>query len=165
MIPQFSHLGCFAGGNWILGGKLLNSDEIFHYGLALADGCAQTYANSATGIGPEVFVFKTASGGTNRVNITDPAFYQKNGWTYKVNDYVLRPEVIESMFYAYRATGDTVWQDRAWAAWQAISKYCKAPAAYASLEDVSSTSTKQVDDSESFLYVRVLEDASAELKN
>lgn len=31
------------------------------------------------------------------------------------------------MFYAYRITGDTTWQDRAWAAFEAMKKYCITP--------------------------------------
>lgn len=29
------------------------------------------------------------------------------------------------MFYAYRITGDSIWQDRAWKAWQAIEQCCQ----------------------------------------
>lgn len=152
-IPQFSHLGCFAGGNWILGGKLLDNDGIFQYGLALTDGCAKTYTSSVTGIGPELFVFKSANGETNGVTINNQSFYKKNGFDYEVVDYVLRPEVLESVFYAYRATGDQYWQDLAWGAFRSIQKYCKAPAAYAAISAVNSTQPEQLDDSESFLYV------------
>jgi len=152
VIPQFSHLGCFAPGNWILGGKLLGSDGVFQYGLALAAGCINTYTSSVTGIGPESFVFKTTSGGTNQVTIDDPAFYEKNGFNYGSVDYVLRPEVLESVFYAYRTTGDSHWQDLAWAAFNNIQKYCKAPAALAGIVAVNDTQTQQYDDSESFLY-------------
>ena len=32
------------------------------------------------------------------------------------------PEPIESIFYAYRLTGDTIWQDYAWEAFEAMLK-------------------------------------------
>ena len=38
-----SHLECFAGGNWIMGGRLLNNDTIVNYGLKLVDACINTY--------------------------------------------------------------------------------------------------------------------------
>lgn len=155
VIPQFSHLGCFAGGNWILGGKLLSSDAIVKYGLQLAAGCINTYTSSATGIGPESFAFKTSSGGTNGVTISDEAFYNTNGFNYQSVDYILRPEVLESVFYAYRATGDKHWQDLAWNAFNNIVKYCKAPAALAGIVAVNDTNTAQYDDSESFLYAEL----------
>jgi mannosyl-oligosaccharide alpha-1,2-mannosidase len=40
-------LACFHGGNWILGGKLLNNETIVKYGLDLTDGCWNTYARTA----------------------------------------------------------------------------------------------------------------------
>lgn len=155
-IPQFSHLGCFVGGNWILGGKLLDSNEIFQYGLDLANGCINTYTSSATGIGPEVFVFKTENGGTNGVTISNETFYQEHGFDYAIPSYVLRPEVLESVFYAYRSTGDKRWQDLAWNAFNSIKKYCKAPAALAAISQVNNDQTTQINDSESFLYAELL---------
>ena len=38
-----SHLECFHGGNWIMGGKLLNNQTIVDYGLKLVDACMNTY--------------------------------------------------------------------------------------------------------------------------
>jgi mannosyl-oligosaccharide alpha-1,2-mannosidase len=151
-IPKYSHLGCFAPGNWILGGRILENTGIFGYGLRLAAGCMHTYTSTVTGIGPESFAFRTASGGTNRVSIYDEDFYRKNGFNYRAVDYVLRPEVLESAFYAYRTTGDFRWQDLAWDAFQNIQTYCKAPAALAGIMAVNKTDTAQYDDSESFLY-------------
>ncbi|PWN32390.1 seven-hairpin glycosidase [Meira miltonrushii] len=155
LIPQFTHLGCFAGGNWILGGKLLDSNEIFQYGLDLANACVNTYTSSVTGIGPEVFVFKTDNGGTNGVTISNETFYKEHGFDYAVPTYYLRPEVLESVFYAYRSTGDKRWQDLAWTAFNSIIKYCKAPAALASISQVNNTQTTQINDSESFLYAEL----------
>jgi len=37
------HLGCFVGGNWIMGGRMLNNDTIVEYGLKLVDACINTY--------------------------------------------------------------------------------------------------------------------------
>ena len=42
-----SHLECFHGGNWILGGKLLNNQTIVDIGLKLVDSCWNTYASTA----------------------------------------------------------------------------------------------------------------------
>ena len=41
-----SHLACFYGGNWILGGALLNNQTIIDYGLQLTDACWNTYAST-----------------------------------------------------------------------------------------------------------------------
>lgn len=35
------------GGNWLLGGKLLNNQTIINVALELVDGCWNTYAGDA----------------------------------------------------------------------------------------------------------------------
>ena len=42
-----SHLACFHGGNWLLGGKLLNNQTIVDIALELVDACWNTYASTA----------------------------------------------------------------------------------------------------------------------
>lgn len=154
-IPRFSHLGCFAGGTWVLGGKILGQKTWVDYGRKLAYSCAQTYRRSITGIGPESFVYIAPPNNTNGVTIYDTAFYKKNGFNYESVDYILRPEVSESVFYAYRSTGDPMWKDLNWLAYQNIIKYCKAPAALAGIAEVNNTNTAQLDTSESFLYAEL----------
>lgn len=43
---------CFAGGNFLLGGKLLDRQDIIDLGVAVTDGCHQTYNTTLTGLGP-----------------------------------------------------------------------------------------------------------------
>jgi mannosyl-oligosaccharide alpha-1,2-mannosidase len=49
------------GGNWIMGGKLLDNATIVNFGLNLTDSCMNTY-NTPTGIGGGGFAFVTADG-------------------------------------------------------------------------------------------------------
>lgn len=42
-----SHLACFHGGNFILGGQLLGNDTIVKAGLELTDACINTYTSTA----------------------------------------------------------------------------------------------------------------------
>jgi mannosyl-oligosaccharide alpha-1,2-mannosidase len=71
-----------------------------------------------------------------------------------INDgrYILRPEAIESIFIMYRITGDRKWQDKAWN----IENATRTEIAYASLEDVSQPTPKQVDKMESFWTAETL---------
>ncbi|CAO1632351.1 unnamed protein product [Parajaminaea phylloscopi] len=155
LIPRGSHLECFHGGNWMLGGKLLQNDAIFQHGLALTEACINTYTSSATGIGPESFVYAAADGSTNGVSITNKDFYQANGFDYETPSYVLRPEVLESVFYAYRFTGDKKWQNAAWTAFNHIKEYCGGALSLAAIQDVSNVQTDKLDDSESFLFAEL----------
>nr|CDI52844.1 related to Mannosyl-oligosaccharide alpha-1,2-mannosidase precursor [Melanopsichium pennsylvanicum 4] len=153
-LPRWSHLGCFAGGNWILGAKMIGNNAFDEYGQALVAGCANTYTSSPSGIGPESFVFIGEGNNTNGIKINDAAFYRKHGFDFEVVQYILRPEVMESVFYAYRTTGDTKWQDIAWSAWKSIYKNClvKQNGALAALANVNATNPTKLDDSESFVY-------------
>lgn len=96
-----SHLACFNGGSLVLGGHILNRKDILDFGLKLTQGCRTTYAATATGIGPETFGFDAES-----VPPYQEDFFKKHGFFIQDSSYVLRPEVIESMYYAWRITGD-----------------------------------------------------------
>ncbi|KAF9485016.1 seven-hairpin glycosidase [Pholiota conissans] len=158
-----SHLACFYGGNWILGGKMLNNETVVNLGLELSDACWNTYASTATGIGPETFDFMSSDGsytGSDQKDIPEDqiAFNEKHGFYIDAPYYVLRPEVLESNFYAWRATGDTKYIDRAAAAVKSFQTYLKVTdsGGYAGLHDVDNSSSDRVDDTESFWFAEVL---------
>ncbi|KAA1091696.1 maturation of Asn-linked oligosaccharides protein [Puccinia graminis f. sp. tritici] len=152
---EFSHLACFTGGNWLMGGKVFQDDQLIDYGLKLIATCMETYKRTATGLGPEIFRFLGPKGETTdeKPSPQDLEFFRANGFYIANAAYHLRPEVIESVFYAWRLTGDTQYQEFVWQAFKSLQKYCKAPASYSDIEDVNSSSNpKPKDASESFLY-------------
>ncbi|KAI0366836.1 seven-hairpin glycosidase [Pilatotrama ljubarskyi] len=157
-----SHLACFMAGNWIMGGKLLNNNTIVNIGLALNEGCWNTYASTATGIGPEAFGYISSDGGftgSGDPSAGDLAFYNRNGFYILPgdSDYFMRPEVLESNFYAWRATGDTKFYERAVSATNSFATFLKTPTvAFAPIDDVDSTDSDFIDDMESFWFAEVL---------
>ncbi|KIJ32152.1 glycoside hydrolase family 47 protein [Sphaerobolus stellatus SS14] len=173
-----SHLACFHGGNWILGGSLLNNQTIVNIGLKLVDACINTYASTATGIGPEVFSFISKvttqpPNGTDDGNFTDSgvpiqpsdlAFNAKHGFYFfpDSNDYILRPEVLESNFYAWRVSGDTKYLQNAENALRSFQKFLIVPGGdggVSGLNDVNNatvTDSTRVDDTESFFFAEVM---------
>ncbi|KDQ18619.1 glycoside hydrolase family 47 protein [Botryobasidium botryosum FD-172 SS1] len=161
-IDVFSHLACFVGGNWILGGKLVNNDTIVDYGLKLVDTCHNTYASTRTHIGPESLAFVGSDQPITAemsVPIDQKGFYDQHGFYITNGYYFLRPEVVESMWYAYRITGDSKYQDWVYDAFKSVEKYCKTKISYASLVDVNpqeGAEVVQYDDSESFFYAEVM---------
>jgi mannosyl-oligosaccharide alpha-1,2-mannosidase len=84
------------------------------------------------------------------------AFYEKHGFYITGADYILRPEVLESNFYAWRVTGDTKYLDRAAAAVTSFNKYLPATVAFAGINNVNSRKSSKVDDMESFWFAEVL---------
>ena len=115
-----------------------------------------------TGIGPEVFAFISSDGNyTGGSNATEAQleFYNEHGFYITAPDYILRPEVLESNFYAWRVTGDSKYLKRAEKAIESFQTYCKVENnGYAGLINVddSSSSRQMIDDTESFWFSEVL---------
>lgn len=156
------HLACFNGGNFILGGLTLNEPRYVQFGLMLVDSCYETYTATATGIGPEVFRWQDSLLPANATNnpsapLNQSAFYEKAGFWISSGYYVLRPEVIESIYYAYRATGDPKYQEWAWDAFVAINKTCRVGSGYSTIKNVNQPDGGGFADfQESFWFAEVL---------
>ena len=72
------------------------------------------------------------------------------------SDYILRPEVLESNFYAWRATGNTKYLDNAASAIQSFKKYLPTTVAYAGINDVNDVASTKNNDMASFWFGEVL---------
>lgn len=126
------HLACFDGGNFILAGQVLGEQRYINFGLALVEGCHDTYTQTATGIGPETFAWDQANVPANQTE-----FFQRAGFYITSPEYILRPEVMEGYYYAYRATGNSKYQDWAWDAFVAINATTRVGSGYSSINDVN----------------------------
>ena len=84
------------------------------------------------------------------------AFYQKHGYYITAAYYVLRPEVLESNFYAWRVTGDQTYLQRARSAINSFNRYLSTSTGFAGIYDVHNRMTPRVDDTESFWFAEVL---------
>lgn len=160
--PQCQHLTCFVGGMLALGGRLVNNATHVEAGRRVAEGCVWAYQNSPLGIMPEFFhmircdsrsscAWDESRWRSERESNAPPGFAS-------IDDarYILRPEALESVFYLYRITGDTKWQDYAWEMFTAIEKYTRTELANAALEDVTLSPPIQVDSMESFWMAETL---------
>lgn len=112
-----------------------------------------------TGIGPEAFAYISSDGnftGGDPITPEQLAFYNKHGYYITSSDYIQRPEVLESNFYAFRATGDTKYLDRAASAVRSFNTFLKTPGGFACLNDVNNVTAPLLDAGESFWYAEVL---------
>jgi mannosyl-oligosaccharide alpha-1,2-mannosidase len=67
------------------------------------------------------------------------------------------PETIESLFIAFRLTGDKVYREYGWSIFQSIQKHCRVETGgYASIINVDQNPAVQEDKMETFLMVRSL---------
>jgi mannosyl-oligosaccharide alpha-1,2-mannosidase len=157
-LNEMSHLGCFAPGNLLLGGRHLNRKDLIVLGQALLDGCRHSYATTPTGIGPELFSWAPASpyrnGTFTPTSQRQASEFAKHGIWLVDPQYRLRPEYVESLFYAWRVTGEQRYREWAWQAFEAMEKHCKTPNGFAGLKDVMAKGGEDpsawLDESESF---------------
>ncbi|TKA28340.1 Mannosyl-oligosaccharide alpha-1,2-mannosidase 1B [Salinomyces thailandicus] len=145
------HLACFDGGNFILGGLVLNEQKYIDFGLKLVAACEDTYNQTLTGIGPEVF-----SWNASMVPADQQEFYDRAGFYITNSQYILRPEVLESFYYAYRATGDSKYQDWSWNGFVAINATCRTGSGFAEISDVNAANGGSfMDFQDSFFFAEV----------
>lgn len=130
-----------------------------------------------TGIGPETFEWMSENGENSEPDEGELEFYNEHGFWITgtttlftsqstlskrsfclASDYVQRPEVLESNFYAWRATGNTEYLDRAWSAIQSFEKFLNVGdnLGYAGLNDVNDVSGGLQDETQTFWFAEVL---------
>ncbi|MEW5799426.1 MAG: glycoside hydrolase family 47 protein [Bacteroidota bacterium] len=84
----------------------------------------------------------------------EPESYDYVDQKVRRNGYPLRPEIIESAYYLYKITGDTLYQHMGVTFFESLKKYCRTDAGYAELKDVI---TKEKEDMmESFFFAETL---------
>ncbi|KAL1962546.1 hypothetical protein VTN77DRAFT_9421 [Rasamsonia byssochlamydoides] len=146
------HLTGFAGGNFLLAGSVLGRQDFIDFGLRLVAAWYDTYNSTATGIGPEEF-----SWDPNSVPADQETLFKEAGFYITASNYVLRPEVIESIYYAYRITGDQKYRDWAWNAFVAINSTTHVGSGYSGINNVNVAGGAGFDNvQESFLFAEVL---------
>ncbi|OCK86043.1 glycoside hydrolase family 47 protein [Lepidopterella palustris CBS 459.81] len=141
-LNEQSHLACFAPGNLMLGGRFLDHPNLVSLGKALLEGCHHTYASSATHLGPEIWSWLPQSAPYLSNATFTPTTVRhtlelaENGFWIVNPTFRLRPEYAESLFYAYRITGEQRYRDWAWDVFVALEKHCKTRFGFAGLKDV-----------------------------
>lgn len=145
---KMDHLVCFMGGLLALGAYTdplgLESERAqrdLTTGKALTYTCYQMYARMNTGISAEYVQF-----------VAGQDFQIGRGAPH----YLLRPEAVESFFILNQLTGDPVYREWGWEAFQSIEKYCKTGIGYGSLSNVQDTSGRPRDKMESFFLAETL---------
>lgn len=140
-------LSWFAGGNFILGGMVTKNKTLIDYGLSIADAAGGVYNMTATGLGPEFITWRTecpnGGCGQNSVKNSD-------------GRYRMRPEVLETWYYAYRATRNPKYIQWSWNAFEAINKTCRTDYGFSAISNVDAADGgSRMDKQESFLFAEV----------
>lgn len=147
------------GGMVGLGARINNSPSELKTAIQLTNSCVWAYANTASGIMPEIFHVDACPSDGSCLWTDDSKTELGHQYGFSSIDdssYQLRPEAIESVFIMYRITGDPEWQEKGWRMFEAIEKHTKTPIANARLRDVTSEHPEQVDSMESFWLAETL---------
>jgi mannosyl-oligosaccharide alpha-1,2-mannosidase len=128
------HLACFLGGMLIMGKQYIEQ------GLAMTETCARMYTTNPSGIA------------------CDQVTIKHDGSILCQNDfYLLRPETVESIFYAWRETHDQKWRNYATRIWKAIQKHCQVDSGgFTDVRHVTSEHPQQTDKQESWFLAETL---------
>jgi mannosyl-oligosaccharide alpha-1,2-mannosidase len=147
---KMDHLACFMGGAWALGAYTNpdgldspNAQRDLAHAKALTYTCYQMYARSPTGLSPEFVRFDRKPSGQDFTVGTAPS-------------YLLRPEVVESLFILNYLTGDPVYREWGWEIFQAIERFCRTDAAFGQFKDVRNVDGLPQDKMESFFLAETL---------
>ncbi|KAL1951025.1 hypothetical protein VTO73DRAFT_174 [Trametes versicolor] len=175
--PKQDHLICFFGGSLMLGAvttgaavqpvsipphtKHLNAKGLRDWktGVELIETCMRTH-ETATGLSPEIVHFRVPKDGLSGSNMPDDWYIKgaKPGAPAPYDArYILRPETVESLFIAYRLTGDQRYRDYGWQIFQAIERHCKIETGgYASIFNVAAVPVEHEDKMETFFMSETL---------
>ncbi|KAI6163671.1 glycoside hydrolase family 47 protein [Pisolithus thermaeus] len=180
LLPKQDHLVCFLGGSLMLGattsGAVVNQVSVpplpnelspqgrrdWFTGVELIKTCLATH-NTKTKLPPEIayFSLRNQKQDKNAARKLPPDWYIKGSPPGKPTPldarYILRPETVESLFIAFRLTGDTWYRDQGWAIFQAIEKHCRIPTGgYASIINVDQIPVEHEDKMETFMMSETL---------
>ncbi|KAL7416692.1 glycoside hydrolase [Mrakia frigida] len=160
--PKQDHLVCFLGGSLLLGvteARLSvppNADDFsqadledWEVGTGLIKTCVDTY-NTKTGLGPEIVFFYQE---THPESATKDWYIKETTSATPLIDArnILRPETVESLFLAFRLTGDPIYREYGWKIFQAFQEHCRvSTGGYVSVLDVNQVPVETEDRMETF---------------
>ncbi|KAG0337991.1 hypothetical protein BG000_004697 [Podila horticola] len=132
--PQMEHLGCFMAGSLAMSSKHFDRPQDLILARQVAESCFLAYRHSVTGLGPESSRFDPANSEGTVFKVDPETFYSRSR---SAQQYILRPEAIESLWILYRTTGEKKYQDQAWEMFQNLERSCRTNIAYSGLLDVN----------------------------
>ncbi|KAK3082286.1 hypothetical protein LTS18_007842 [Coniosporium uncinatum] len=139
-LNEMSHEACAAPGNLIYGGAYFNISSLITLGQALLETCHHLHNSTPTGLAPDSANWVSST--PRQVSHFKPKSARQEselaatGFFVADAQYNLRPEYVESLFYAWRVTGEERYREWAWDAFTAIEKHCKTSFGYAAVKDV-----------------------------
>lgn len=186
VFPKMDHLVCYMPGTIALaatGGKTLaeakksktwgkQQDQEMELAKQLSKTCYGMYQVTATGLSPEIAHFRIHSPPIMMEDALpklphSPETLRMSGDTLWRMDYDIhfadfhnmqRPEIVETLFYMYRITGDEMYREWGWTIFKSFVEYTSVPenGGFSSVQNVDKLPPPTRDNMESFWMVSVL---------
>ncbi|KAJ7636885.1 glycoside hydrolase family 47 protein [Roridomyces roridus] len=180
---HFNHLSCFLPGLLALGAhsplKLSKAEHEKHTWAAegLANMCWTIYGDTKTGLSPDSFNMQSVAdsererwapkvaawAAAGRVGLPPGVFDAQREWRPErrayapVSDqYLLRPEAVETFYLMWRTTGDEKWRERGWAVFKALQTYSRVKYGYTSIRYLDERTPFKFDDMPSWFFAETL---------
>ncbi|KAJ3572182.1 hypothetical protein NP233_g3263 [Leucocoprinus birnbaumii] len=185
LVPKQDHLTCFLAGSLLLGAVTAeprvqrhkisrppSPEQLSDLGLRdwklgseILKTCLHTHDTATqilcSGLSPEIVHFRIPSDGMDEIPHAPQDWYIKGAkqgepapYTAR---YMLRPETVESLFIAYRLTGDERYREHGWNIFQAIERHCRVDTGgYATILNVDEIPTQKEDKMETFFLSETL---------
>lgn len=143
--PVLEHLRCFYPGSIALGvmsGGVTGpkAERYLEFAGNMTQACFQLYNSTASGLGAERIMFDPSSG---HISVVDSRYWQ-------------RPEVIESIFYMWRATHDEKWREMGWKMWTAIDRHARWEGGFSGSTNADAVPPPSDDVSQSWFFAETL---------
>ncbi|KAH9031564.1 seven-hairpin glycosidase [Lactarius hengduanensis] len=184
---KLEHLTCFLPATLALGAATLPDVPQRHMwaARALAHTCWVLYADSPSGLAPDVVLMRSTQQGLappaplGRPWVAHLKEWEQSGsqgdppgvrspesvrdtdtapdYTPVANCYLLRPETVESFYLLWRITGDVMWRERGWEVFEALEREARVEGGgYASVEKVHLVGGPKIDSMPSWFLAETL---------
>lgn len=162
LLAETEHLEFFISGMFALGGRLFKDPSHIEIARRLTEGFIWAYNATPSGIAPENF-YTIGCDAKSECIWNETLWRENSGFFHAMGitgtrdaKYLLRPEAIESLFYMYRITGESRYQDEAWKIFQTIDLRTRTKFGNAELTNVFEEDSMKKDGMESFWLAETL---------
>lgn len=141
-----SQYACSAASTLLLGGAYLQVNSFTILGQALMEGCHHVFNSTPVRIGAEKWSWTGTSlspnGTYTPTTKRSRAEVEARGFWTVDPSFTWNPSYFQSLFYAWRVTGEKRYREWAWDAFRALQRECKTQYGYAGLKDVMDAAVK-----------------------
>ncbi|KAH9018226.1 seven-hairpin glycosidase [Lactarius deliciosus] len=183
---KLEHLTCFLPAMLALGAVTLRDVPQRHMwaARAFAHTCWVLYADSPSGLAPDMVLMRSSNGLATPSPFGDPWVVHLKQWeqsgsqgdppgvrspesvrdtdtapeyTLTGTSYLLRPETVESFYLLWRTTGDVIWRERGWEVFEALEREARVEGGgYASVKNVHQVGGPKNDEMPSWFLAETL---------